>query len=105
MLQNIIVINHLLHLLSRLHVRSTSNNSSSTDADRKDNSESICLYILTEWCEAGTLRDWLNSHMEEHQARVRLKILQFFSQVCITLKVSTVYRITIIIQFILFKDY
>ena len=49
-------------------------------------SDSLCFYILTEWCENGTLRDWLDRNMKKVD-RKRITIYEYLKQVsnlCLT---------------------
>ena len=59
-------------------------------------SDSLCFYILTECCENGTLRDWLDKNKDKED-RKRIIIVEFLKQVnkfVLTLKLryATVYN-------------
>ena len=43
-------------------------------------SDSLCFYILTECCENGTLRDWLDRNKDKED-RKRIIIVEFLKQV------------------------
>lgn len=40
-----------------------------------------CLCILTEFCEDGTLQDWLQKHTDPH-TREKKQVMKIFEQVC-----------------------